>query len=45
MATAVESYRIDNNAYPMAQSKWIPVSELASAVQPDYIRTAPTERR
>ncbi len=39
IGTAIESYAVDNNLYPVATS----VAQLTAAVQPIYIKTMPTK--
>ena len=41
IATAVEEYSIDNNAYPGPTDGWVPIDWLSEALSPDYIRALP----
>jgi general secretion pathway protein G len=42
IGTVCEAYSIDNNRYPGPTEDWVEVGEIASLVEPVYIRTMPT---
>lgn len=41
LATAVESYAVDNNAYPSSDGRLVPIDAVTAMLEPVYIKTAP----